>query len=71
MIMDTSLSDITEAHAIITPTVLKYYTMKQMHSRDITILIVLLWFSIVWHYSNLFQYFFYRSNIVPTLVENS
>jgi len=28
-----------------------------MHSRDITILIVLLWFSIV-HHSSLFQYFF-------------
>jgi len=23
------------------------------------------------HYSSLFQYFFYRSTIVPTLVENS
>ena len=28
-----------------------------MHSRDITILIAFLWFSIV-HYSSLFQYFF-------------
>ena len=33
-----------------------------MHSRDITILIVRLWYSIV-HYSNLFQYFFYRSTV--------
>jgi len=40
------------------------------NSRDITILIVLLWFSIV-HYSYLFQYFFYLSTIVPALVENS
>ena len=39
-----------------------------MHSRDITILIILQWFSIV-HYSSLFQYFFYQSTIVPTLVE--
>jgi len=31
--------------------VLKHYTLKQMHSRDIPILIVLLWFSIV-HYSS-------------------
>ena len=33
------------------PTVLKYYTTN--HSRDVTILIVLLWFSIV-HYSSTF-----------------
>jgi len=39
-----------------------------MHSRDIKILIVLLWLSIV-HYSTLFQYFFNRSTIIPTLVE--
>jgi len=32
--------------------------------------IVLLWFSIVC-YSSLFQYFFYRSTIIPILVENS
>ena len=41
-----------------------------MHSRDITILIILLWFSIV-HYSSLFLHFFDRSTIIPTLVENS
>jgi len=38
------------------PYLLKYYTIKQTYSRDITILTVLLWFSIV-HYSSLFQYF--------------
>jgi len=38
-----------------------------MHSRDATILIVLLWFNVV-HYSSLFQYF-YVLYMVPTLVE--
>jgi len=38
------------------PTVLEYHTIKQKHSRDITILIVLLWFNIV-YYSSLFHYF--------------
>ena len=38
-----------------------------MHSRDITILIVLLWFSIV-HYSSTY---FNQSTIVPTLAKNS
>jgi len=35
-----------------------------MHSRDITILIALLWFSIV-HYSSLFQYFFLSIHYCP------
>ena len=44
--------------------------LKQMHSRDTTILMVLLWFSIV-HYSSLFQYFFIDLLLSLTLVENS
>ena len=42
-----------------------YLYVYEMHSRDITLLIVLLWFNIM-DYSNLFQYF-----MVPTLVVNS
>jgi len=38
-------------------TVNLFYGIVFKHSRDITILIDLLWFSIV-HYSNLFQYFY-------------
>jgi len=40
------------------------------HSRDITILIALATVvRMIVHYSSLFQYFFYWSNIVPTLIE--
>jgi len=35
---------------------LRYQTIKEIHSRDITISIVSLWFNIV-NYSSLFQYF--------------
>jgi len=55
---------ITFAHIVV------FYSMVFKHSMDITILVVLLWFSIV-HYSSLFQYFIYRFIIVPTLAENS
>jgi len=42
------------------------------HSRDTTILIALATVVyIIVYYSNLFQYYFYQSTIVPTLVENS
>ena len=44
----------------------KLKELSGQYSGDIPILIVLLWFSIV-HYSSLFQYFVYRSTIVPTL----
>jgi len=40
---------------------------KEMHSRDTTVLIDLVWFNVV-HYSSLFQYFF-QSTMVPTLVD--
>jgi len=33
------------------------YQKKEMHSRDTTVLIDLLWFNVM-HYSSLFQYFF-------------
>jgi len=47
-----------------------WYSIK--HSRDITILIVLLWFSIVFTTTPAcFSSFFYPSAILPTLVENS
>jgi len=36
-----------------------------MHSRDVTVLIDLLWFNVM-HYSSLFQYFF-QATMVPTL----
>jgi len=39
----------------------------QKDSRDATVLIDLLWFNVV-HYSSLFQYFFFRSTKVPTLI---
>jgi len=42
-----------------------FYGIVFKHSRGITILFVLLWFSIA-HYSSLFQYF---STIIPTLVK--
>jgi len=50
----------------------KYHIIKEMHSRDnnIAILIVLAVYMIV-HYSSLFQYFFYWSTIIHTLVEKS
>jgi len=40
-------------------------TLKEIHSRDTTVLIDLLWFNIV-HYFNTF----FRSTMVPTLVDN-
>jgi len=45
--------------------------MVVKHGRDITILIVLT--TVVYmieHYSSLFQYFYYQSTVIPTLVEN-
>jgi len=42
---------------------------KEMHSRDTTVLIDLLWFNFL-HYSSLFQYFFFDlATIVPTLLK--
>ena len=52
---------------LVYPTVLKYHAVKEMHSRDIT---VLLWFNTV-PYSSLFEYFIAIYTMVPTLVENS
>jgi len=50
-------------------TMLKYYTIKQMHSRDKIILIVLLWFSIMCTTSACFNTFFIDLvTIVPTPV---
>jgi len=46
-----------------------FHTKKEMHSKDTTVLIDLLWFNVV-HYSSLFPYFF-QSTMVPTLAENS
>jgi len=47
------------------------YTKKELHSRDATVFLIdFLWFNVV-HYSSLFQYFFFQSTMVPTLVENS
>jgi len=46
--------------------------IKEMHSRDKTILIVLATCTVVYvigYYSSLFHYFFYPSAIVPTLFE--
>jgi len=43
------------------------HTTLEMCSRDTEILFVVLWFNVV-HYSSLFQYFFKKSSMVPTLV---
>jgi len=45
-----------------------HHTIKQMHNRDITILVVQLWFSNV-HYSGSSTFILIYSTIVPTLVD--
>ena len=49
------------------PTVCFFYGM---HSRTIPIVLATVVYVIV-YYSSLFQYFFYQSTMVPTLVEDS